>query len=57
MIRARRWIAWVMLVGGLVMWPVSAATWAKGEPQFVLGLSFMALVYEGWNAIQIAEKS
>lgn len=50
----RRVIAWVMFVGGIVMWPVSARTWARDEPQFVLGLSFLALVYEGFNALQIA---
>jgi hypothetical protein len=43
-----------MLVGGIVMWPISALTWAKDEPQFVLGLSFLALIYEGFNALQIA---
>lgn len=43
-----------MLVGGIVLWPVSALTWAKDEPPFVLGLSFMALIYEAWNALQIA---
>lgn len=51
---ARRALAGVMLVGGIVMWPISALTWAKDEPQFVLGLSFLALIYEGFNALQIA---
>ena len=27
----------------LVLWPVSALTWAAGEPQFVLGLSWLAI--------------
>lgn len=51
----RRVIAWVMLIGGVVMWPVSALTWAKDEPQFVLGLSFLAIILEGFNGVQIAE--
>lgn len=55
--RARRAIAWVMFAGGIVAWPVSAFTWAKNEPQFVLGLSFLAIIYEGFVAIQIAEDS
>lgn len=50
----RRVLAGVMLVGGVVMWPIAALTWAKDEPQFVLGLSFLALIYEAFNAVQIA---
>lgn len=50
----RRALAGVMLVGGVVMWPIAALTWAKNEPQFVLGLSFLALIYEAFNAVQIA---
>lgn len=34
----------VLLVGSLVFWPVSALTWARGEPQFVLGLSWLAII-------------
>lgn len=47
-------ISWVMLLGCLVMWPIAATTWARDEPQFVLGLSFLALIYEAFNAIQIS---
>lgn len=54
MAKARRVIAWLMFVGGLVGWPLAAFWLAKDEPQFVLGLSFLALVYEGFNALQIA---
>lgn len=57
MAKARRVIAWLMLIGGLVGWPIAAFWLAKGEPQFVLGLSFMALIYEAFNAIQIAKDS
>jgi hypothetical protein len=41
--RARTVLAWVLLVGSLVGWPLSALTWARGEPQFVLGLSWLAI--------------
>jgi uncharacterized membrane protein YfcA len=36
-------LAWVLLVGSLVGWPLSALTWAKDEPQFILGLSWLAI--------------
>lgn len=36
-------LAWCLLVGSLVGWPLSALTVARGEPQFVLGLSWLAL--------------
>lgn len=41
--RARTIAAWVLLIGSLIGWPVSALTWARKEPQFVLGLSWMAI--------------
>jgi hypothetical protein len=35
----------------LIGWPLSALTWAKDEPQFVLGLSWMALIIGSYNTI------
>jgi hypothetical protein len=35
--------AWLLLVGSLVGWPLSALTVAREEPQFVLGLSWLAI--------------
>ena len=32
-----------LMVITLVGWPLSALTWASGEPQFVLGLSWLAI--------------
>jgi hypothetical protein len=49
--RARTFAAWTLLVGCLAGWPASALTWAKDEPQFVLGLSWMALVIESANLL------
>jgi hypothetical protein len=43
--RARLIGAWVLLIGSLVLWPLSAMTWAKDEPQTVLGLSFLAITF------------
>lgn len=42
--RARTIAAWVLLLGSCVGWPVSALTVAKGEPPFVLGLSWLAII-------------
>jgi hypothetical protein len=53
--KLRLTLAWIMFLGCIVMWPVAAFWLAKDEPQFVLGLSFLALIYEGFNAIQIAK--
>lgn len=36
-------LAWVLLVGSLIGWPLSAIWWAKDEPPFVLGLSWLAI--------------
>ena len=52
--RVRLVIAWTMLLGGIVAWPVSALTFARSEPQFVLGLSFLAIIIEGFNGVQAA---
>lgn len=42
--RAKVLIAWFFLFGGLVGWPLSQLTLAKGEPPFTLGLSWLAIV-------------
>lgn len=44
--QARVVVAWVMLIGALIGWPLSALTVARDEPQFVLGLSWLAIVVE-----------
>jgi hypothetical protein len=36
--------AWALLVVCLVAWPATALTVAKDEPQFILGLSWTALI-------------
>lgn len=41
--RAEVLLAWTLLVGSLVGWPLSAIWWARDEPQFVLGLSWLAI--------------
>lgn len=39
----RRKFALVLLLFSLVAWPVSAFTFARDEPQFILGLSWFAI--------------
>ena len=39
----RRNAAFVLIVVTLIGWPLSALTWARDEPQFVLGLSWLAI--------------
>ena len=41
--RWRRRVAAVIVAVSLVAWPISALTFARDEPQFVLGLSFLAI--------------
>lgn len=36
-------IAWTLLVGSLVLWPVSMLTFARDEPPVVLSLSWFAI--------------
>ncbi len=51
---ARVIAGWALLVCALVGWP--ATVWLTDEPVFVLSLSWLAIVIEAWNMVQIAEK-
>jgi hypothetical protein len=52
MARARVALAWVLLGGSLIGWPLSAITVARHEPQFVLGLSWLALTLTAMDILQ-----
>lgn len=39
----RRRAAALLIVVSLIGWPASALTFAKGEPQFILALSWLAI--------------
>jgi uncharacterized membrane protein YfcA len=41
--RAEVGLAWALLVGSLIGWPLSALTVASDEPPFILGLSWLAI--------------
>jgi hypothetical protein len=47
----RRVLAIILLVSSLIGWPVSALTWAKDEPQFILGLSWLAITLTALDII------
>jgi ribose/xylose/arabinose/galactoside ABC-type transport system permease subunit len=53
--RARTITAWVLLVGSLIGWPVSMLTVARGEPPFVLSLSWLAIVIESASLLTSAQ--
>jgi len=57
--KARISMAWALLGISAVGWPLTALTLAKHEPQFILGLSWMAIIIEALNVVlnaQIQEK-
>ncbi len=37
-------IAWILFLGSIVAWPITALTIAKDEPVFVLSLSWLAII-------------
>jgi uncharacterized membrane protein YfcA len=45
-------LAWVLLIGSLIGWPVSALTVAKSEPPFILGLSWLAITLTAMDLLK-----
>lgn len=43
-VKARLIFAWVLLIGSLIGWPLSALTVFANEPQGILGLSWLAII-------------
>jgi hypothetical protein len=41
--RARVRLAWILLIGSVLGWPITALTIARDEPPVVLGLSWFAI--------------
>jgi hypothetical protein len=41
----RVWAARALIAASIIGWPTSALTVARDEPQFVLGLSWLALLF------------
>jgi hypothetical protein len=49
--RAQLVFAWVLLIGSVIGWPVTALTIFAHEPQGILGLSWFAIILGAWNTI------
>jgi hypothetical protein len=48
-------LAWVIVAASLIGWPVSALTWAADEPQFVLGLSWLAITLTALDILSTSD--
>lgn len=48
-------LAWVLLVGSMIGWPLSAFTLAKDEPPFILGLSWFAITLTALDVLFTAD--
>lgn len=51
----KRKLAIAMLVVSIIGWPVSALTIAKGEPQVVLALSWIAIILTALDGLWVAQ--
>ena len=47
-------VAWAMLLFAIISWPLASFVFAKDEPQFVIALSELALIYTAFDAISTA---
>lgn len=45
-------LAWVLLIGSLIGWPLSALTVARDEPPFILGLSLLAITLTAMDLLK-----
>lgn len=45
-------LAWSLLVGSLIGWPISALTVARDEPPFILGLSWLAITLTAMDLLK-----
>lgn len=48
-------LAWIVVAISIVGWPMSALTWASEEPQFVLGLSWLALTITALDVLSTSD--
>lgn len=53
--RLRILLARTLLWGSIIGWPLSAFTWARHEPQFILGLSWLAITLTAADFLTTAE--
>lgn len=50
--KLRHRLAWTLLVGSLIGWPLSAFWLATDEPKFVLGLSWLAITLTALDLVE-----
>lgn len=48
-------LAWGLLIGSVIGWPITALTVAKQEPQVVLALSWIAIIITALDALLIVD--
>lgn len=48
------WLSWAVLATCVIAWPITSLTVFRGEPQGVLGLSWVALILSAANTILTA---
>lgn len=53
--RARTITAWILLIGSIIGWPVSALTIFRSEPQGILGLSWFAIILTSADLLTTAQ--
>lgn len=46
-------LGWIFVIGSIVGWPASLIL--TDEPKFILSLSWLAILFEGWNSVQVAD--
>lgn len=49
--KVRVWAAWALVAVCLVGWPLSALTVARGEPPFILALSWIAILVTALDVV------
>lgn len=50
--RIEYYLAWGILVGCTIAWPISLFTFASEEPPAVLSLSWGAMIFTAWDIIK-----
>lgn len=53
--RIRVIVAWILLVGSVLGWPLSIFTFAASEPRVVLSLSWLAILIEACSLLTASQ--
>jgi hypothetical protein len=48
-------LAWLIVIASVIGWPLSAMTWASDEPQFVLGLRWLAITFTAIDVLSTSD--